>query len=78
MRPRNDLVTRDEHRRAYAEHKGAADLLLMEVAQSTHLLRDGVLTDKRVLEQRIAEYHDELTAASAHLALSMLLEAVDG
>lgn len=68
-------MTRAEHKAAYEAHSARASKLLSELL-SAHVM-DGVFSEQKKLGKLTHEYHDELTAASAHLALAMLLSEVD-
>lgn len=69
-------MTREDHKRCYEAHRNLANTLLLDIlvegdeesADLADTIRHGL---------KIQEYHDELTAASAHLALAMLLEVVE-
>lgn len=62
-------MTREEHKTAYEEHSKRATELTRAIAHGSVL--------GTVQQHLCKEYVDELTAASAHLALSMLLAEVE-
>jgi len=64
-------VTKEEHRELHRTHRKRADTLRFTL--DVELLAFG--PDE--LAVKTSEYHDELTAASAHLALAMLLEGAE-
>lgn len=74
-------MTREEHREAYEAHSRAARGLFAMLDVNRDVRRDGdsVTSSKAVASysKLVEQYHDELTAASAHLALAMLLDEVD-
>lgn len=73
-------MTREEHREAYERHCVRAGEMKLTIHGLRRTDGDGVRDYARWVDMPrmfLSEYHDELTAASAHLALSMLLAEVD-
>lgn len=73
-------MTREEHREAYAEHSKRAARAMAAAVTMTHLVAntDGeTLVAAKGLREAFEVATEEMTAASAHLALAMFLEVVE-